>query len=376
MDAQEAQVAQMETTGQNPYEMPTPTALPKPDSSLPLPVQIKAVQEQAQKLANTPEITTPEPDLKVNPVTGQKEIPLQEDATPTIEVKDDENPTVIDDGKDKIIPEGSAIFRLVLKPQYTIKAMKNEKGEDGQWFYITTRYAESETLDKWMDFILMKYNLKSEIKIKSENYHKDVDINYSEIQPTDKSAKVWIPDKDFDKLELTEMYLFPRSLICDIYGITSRRFVELPKGLVLYTADENVIQNPTLNDDDVGLYFYTTRVLVEDYILQQWKDMVLNVYYLKEDLVVPYGKDTPRDPVFAEKYSTTAEDADTGEEQLLTSYFDDTVDGVYLKNEPETGELFLTAEDIDKIAYYGSFTVKLSDLQFIHGVAEQKASSN
>ena len=375
MDAQQTQMAQMEAAGENPYEAPTPTALPSPNENLPLPMQIKAVQEQAKKMASEPMPVVEAPETKINPVTETKEIPLKEDPKTEIEVVDEESPDVVEDeGGDKIIPQGSAIFRLVLKPQYAIKPMKNDKDESGQWFYITTRYAESEAVDKWMDFILQKYILKEELKIKEENYIKDIHINYSEIQPTEKSAKCWIPENDFDKLELTEMYLFPRALVCDIYGITTRRFVQLPKGVALYTADENVIQNPTLNDDDVGLYFYTTRVLVEDYILQQWKDMVLNVYYLKEDLTVPYGKDAPRDPVFAEKYSTTAQDAETGEETLLTSYFDDNVDGLYLKNEPATGELFLTAEDIDKVSYYGSFTVKLTDLQFIHGIQEKKTN--
>ena len=70
-------------------------------------------------------------------------------------------------------------------------------------------------------------------------------------------------------------------------------------------------------------------------------------------------------------YTTTAQDTETGEAILLTSYFDDTVVGKYLKNEKTTGELFITTEDIDKIAYYGSFTMKLEDLKYIHGVQMQ-----
>ena len=364
---------QLEATAQNPYEAETPTALPSQEG-MSLPAYIKEVQKQAKAKANAPQIeVVEEPDesqMKINPTTQTKDIPLQEMPKQEIEIQDEEAPDVEDggNGQYKVIPSGSAIFRLTLKPQYTIKPMDNEKHERGQWFFITTRFAESETLDKWTDFILQKYMCNADVKIDNDDYHQDININYDEVQPTEKSAKIWLKESEFSKLELTEVYLFRCALICDIYGIQYRRFVELPKGLVLYTADENVIENPTMTDEDVGLYFYTTRVLVEDYVLQAWKDMVLNVYYLKDDLTVAYGKDLPRDPKFAQKYKTTAQDEETGESILLTSYFDDTVVGKYLKNEKTTGELFITAEDIDKVAYYGSFTIKLQDLQYIHGI--------
>ena len=362
---------QLEAAAQNPYEAETPTALPNQEN-MSLPAYIREVQKQAQKQASAPqvELVEEEPQMKVNPTTQTKDIPLQEMPKQEIEVQDEEAPDVQDggNGQYKVIPSGSAIFRLTLKPQYTLKAMDNEKNERGQWFFITTRYAESETLDKWTDFILQKYMCNADVKIDNDDYYTNIPINYDEVQPTEKSAKIWLNETEFPKLELTEIYLFRYALVCDIYDIKYRRFVELPKGLVMYTADENVIEKPTMTEEDVGLYFYTTRVLVEDFVLQQWKDMVLNVYYLKEDLTVAYGKDLPRDPKFAQKYKNTAQDEETGESILLTSYFDDTVVGKYLKNEKTTGELFITAEDIDKIAYYGSFPIKLEDMQYIHGI--------
>ena len=352
-------------------EQPTPNALPAQNEGISLPAYIKEVQKQAQQAANEPQIATEEPQQTlINPTTESPDVPLQEMPAQEIQAQDAEAPNVEDNGKFKIIPSGSAIFRLELKQQYTLKPIQNEKNENGQWFYITTRYAESEVLNNWKDYILHKYICNEDISVNNEDYYQNLDINYAEVQPTEKSAKCWIEESEFPKLELVEIYLFRCALVCDIYDIKYRRFVNLPKGLVLYTADENVIQTPTLNDDDVGLYFYTTRVLVEDFVLQQWKDMVLNVYYLKEDMTVAYGKDLPRDPKFAQIYKTTAQDADTGEAILLTSYFDDTVVGKYLKNEPLTGELFIVAEDIDKVAYYGSFTIKLQDLQYIHGVQQ------
>ena len=359
---------QLEDISQNPYEADTPTGMP--NDNMPLPAYIKQVQREAQAAANAPQVEVEEPEVKINPTTQTTDIPLQEIPKQEIQVQDAEAPDVEEggNGQYKIIPGGSAIFRLLQKPQYTIKPTENEKNEPGAWFFITTRYAESETLDEWKDFILQKYMCNADVKIDNDDYYTNLPINYVEVQPTEKSAKIWLNESEFPKLELTDVYIFRYGLICDIYDIKYRRFVNLPRGLVLYTADDNVIEQPTMNEDDVGLYFYTTRVLVEDYVLQAWKDMVLNVYYLKEDLTVAYGKDLPRDPKFAQKYKTTAQDADTGEQTLLTSYFDDTVIGKYLKNEKTTGELFITAEDIGKVAYYGSFTIKLEDLKYIHGI--------
>ena len=157
---------------ENPFaEQPTPTALPAQTEGLSLPAYIKEVQKQAQQEANTPQIPQEEPETKINPITQTRDIPLQEMPKQEIEIQDEEAPNITEgsDGNYKIIPSGSAIFRLVLKPQYTLKSMENEKNEKGQWFYITTRYAESEALDKWMDFILQKYICKEDVKIENDN---------------------------------------------------------------------------------------------------------------------------------------------------------------------------------------------------------------
>ena len=377
----EAQMAQMEATGQDPFNMPTPTGLPQMGGAeLPLAVQIRQAQQDhrtQEQMAPYLQAQEEQPidgggdNLKVNPITENKDVPLEKAPEELVTESQDEDPEVVDAGNQVIIPAESVIYRLLVKPQYSLKAIKNDNNEDGQYFYITTRYAESETLDKWMDFILQKYITHKEITVAKDNFQTDLNIDYQEIAPTEKTAKCFISEKYFPDIELLEMYVFQLNMLGDIYDIQERRFVQLHRGLALYTADESVIEQPSLNEDDIGLYFYTTRVLVEDYALQQWKDMVLNVYYLKENLTVPYGKDLPRDPIFEQKYQTIIQDEDTGEEKLLTSYFDDTVVGKYLKNEKTTGELFLTAEDLDKISYYGSFTIKLKDLQYIHGIQQQ-----
>ena len=174
----------------NPTELPTPTALPA-QNDMSLPVYIKEVQKQAQKASNNPpEMSYDEPEMKTNPITETKDIPLQEIPKQEIEIQDEEAPDIEDAGKYKVIPSGSAIFRLVLKPQYTLKAISNDKNVRGQWFYITTRYAESEVLDKWKDFILQKYMCNEDVKIDNDDYYQDININYVEIQPTDKSANV------------------------------------------------------------------------------------------------------------------------------------------------------------------------------------------
>ena len=355
----------------NPYDAPVDTSLPEPEMSIPMKIlsDMKA-KEQQDKMAPyiTQEETTEE--TKINPITGAREIPLKEDTSSIIASDQDIQPNSFVKDNMRHIPAQTVLYRLVLKPQYTINSIKNSKGTEGQWFYITTRYAESEVLNNWKDFLLQKYITDEEIIVPEDYYLDKIPINYSEIKPTEQSAKVFIPETSFEKIQLIEMYLFPCRLLCDVYQIPYRRFVNLPKGVALYSADDEVIQQPSVADDGVGCYFYTTRVLVEDYVLQQWRDMVLNVYYINKPLTLPYGKDKDRDKIFEEKYKTYINI--DGNDVLLTSYFDDNVIGKYLLNEDATGEVFLTEEDLSYVSYYGSFPIKLEDLKYIHGIQEQK----
>lgn len=361
---------------ENPFDTPVDTTVPAqiPDlNNMSIPMKIMADTKEKEQQEQMAQYLPPirQPEMKINPVTETKEIPLNEQPADIIGQMQDTQPASTVEGNERVLPKDTILFRLVLKPQYTLNSMKNAEGVEGQWFYITTRYAESEVLNQWKDFLLQKYVLNEEIKIPNSYYLDDVPINYEEIKPTEQSAKLFIPETKFDKIDLIEMYLFPVQLLRDIYMIKERRFVNLPKGVVLYSADDMVIEKPIIGEDMVGCYFYTTRVLVEDYVLQQWRDMVLNVYYLNKAITIPYGKNNERDKAFADKYATTMQVEGTEEEVTLTSYFDDGVIGKYLQNEDSTGEVFLTEEDLDNVSYYGSFPIKLDNLKFIHGIERQ-----
>ena len=374
MNNEALEIQQREEAAQNPFEAPTPTALPTQNQDLnnmSLPMKImsdmKAKEQQDQLAQYLPE-QVPEP-VKINPVTETREIPLREQATDVLTMNAGPTPFLKDSMRH--IPAETVLFRLVLKPQYTLNSIKNSKGVEGQWFYITTRYAESEVLNNWRDYLLQKYVVDQEIEIPNEYYLDKLPVNYSEIKPTEQSAKVFIPETSFNKIQLVEMYMFPVQLLRDIYIIKARRFVNLPKGVALYSADDEVITTPRIAEDSVGCYFYTTRVLVEDYVLQQWRDMVLNVYYINKPITVPFGKNNERDKAFDGKYGTYAQIEGSNGETLLTSYFDDNIIGKYLQNEEATGELFLTEEDLSNVGYYGSFPIKLEDLKYIHGIQNQ-----
>lgn len=371
----------LEEAAENPFETPLSTETPAQDDNTDnMSIPMKIMQDMKTR-NNAPPQPTPErkgddgaQKELINPVTQTPEIPINPQAETVISTADDTNMKSYVEENLRVIPKNTVLFRLVLKPQYTLNSIKNTKGEEGQWFYITTRYAESEVLNQWKDFLLQKYVLDSEIKIPKENYLDKIPINYYEIKPLENSAKVFIPETFFNKIQLVEMYVFPLQLLRDIYIIEYRRFVNLPKGVVLYSADNEVIETPQPLDSQFGCYFYTTRVLVEDYVLQQWRDMVLNVYFLNQPLTIPYGKELPRDPSFESRYNTYMAVDGTNDQVLITSYFDDSIVGTYLKNEEATGEVFLVEQDLPAVTYYGSFPIKLETLKYIHGIQSQITS--
>lgn len=378
MNNEALEIQQLENVAQNPFEAPTPTALPAQNQDLntmSLPMKImadmKEKERQDQIASYLPQEQQEQQEpMKINPITETREIPLKEQATEVLTMNS--GPTAFLKDNVRHIPAGTVLFRLVLKPQYTLNSIKNSKGVEGQWFYITTRYAESEVLNNWRDYLLQKYIVDEEIEIPNEYYLDKLPINYSEIKPIEQSAKIFVPETSFNKIQLVEMYLFPLQLLRDIYIIKDRKFVNLPKGVALYSADDEVITTPRITENNVGCYFYTTRVLVEDYVLQQWRDMILNVYYINKPLTVPYGKNNERDKAFSDKYNTYIQiEGSPNNETLLTSYFEDNIVGKYLQNEEATGELFLTEEDLGYVSYYGSFPIKLEDLKYIHGIQNQ-----
>ena len=364
---------------ENPYETPVSTDPPAASNTTDnMSIPMKIMQDMKDREATTAimqqmEATMPAAEQQkalINPVTEQQEIPLSTQVDALIEAPQDDMTAIVQENM-RIIPKNTVLFRLVLKPQYTLNSIKNSKGEQGQWFYITTKYAESEALNQWRDFLLQKYVTDADIKVPKEDFLDKMDVNYSEIKPLPNSAKVFILESNFKHIQVVEMYLLPLELLRDIYVIEQRRFVNLPKGVVVYSADDSVIETPTPLDGQLGCYFYTTRVLVEDYVLQQWRDMVLNVYFLNQPLTLPYGKEGVRDPSFEQRYNTYVQLEGTDQQMLLTSYFDDSVVGTYLKNEDATGEVFLMEQDLPALTYYGSFPIKIDTLKFVHGIQSQ-----
>ena len=85
---------------------------------------------------------------------------------------------------------------------------------------------------------------------------------------------------------------------------------------------------------------------------------------------MPYGANKRRDKYFEGKYEDYVQD-ENGQQTLLTSYYDDTIVGKYLKNQPNTAEIFLVEDDLKRISYYSSFKIKLETVRYMHKIEKQ-----
>ena len=83
--------------------------------------------------------------------------------------------------------------------------------------------------------------------------------------------------------------------------------------------------------------------------------------------IKPYGKDKERDNYFQDKYKGIVQSKDD-KEILLTSYYDDTVVGKYLENEPNTAEIFLVEKDLSLLDFYSSYDLKLDTVKALNNI--------
>ena len=241
------------------------------------------------------------------------------------------------------------------------------QGQSGVFFFVTPNTALAMSVEEWVDFYLNKYEVQTDCDVPPEFIDKNMSSLYDEIPMLPDSAKIFLPSKHLNKLQLVDAFKIDHELIAQSYGIDRRRFVKISKGQIVYSADDNVITNPEPNDVTLGVYLYVTQILPEDFTLQRWKDQVLNVYVFRDDLILPYGKDQELDPYFEDKYIDTIESPD-GSTKRLSSYYDDGIVGQYLTNKKNTAEIFLVDRDLQYIMYYGSYELKLDSVRYIHGI--------
>lgn len=264
-----------------------------------------------------------------------------------------EDPNVVN------VEAGTILFRILntneKSPTNSLNSVVHpETEEQGNYFYRTIVFPEGMALEKWKDIVLNKYLVKEDISVKRQYVNRNMRSLYDEVANGEDTAQLFITEDQYENLMWLDQYELPLMYIRDRYKIKKRRFVMLPKNTMLYSADDEIIETP---DSDGLRFFYITKVLPEDSVLTEWRDKILNVYVLNEDMILPYGADDERDPYFQEIYQ--------GE---LTSYYDDTVVGKYLQNKPETAEVALVPQDLGNISYYGSFELKLDLIKFIYGI--------
>ena len=268
--------------------------------------------------------------------------------------------------KDITLEEGKHVFYMREKENEKFQKHKKD-GVEGDYFYVTTKIPEALALEYWKDYYLYKYKVDETYKVPKEHVEKTFQPLYEEMGTNENAAKIFIPKDKYEKYTLVDSFLLNHSLLAETYKIKERRFARIDKGLVVYSADKEIIEKPKVGDKDAGCYFYVTQVLPQDSVLQDWEDKILNSYYFNKDTVLPYGKDKERDNYFQDKYKGIVQSKDD-KEILLTSYYDDTVVGKYLENEPNTAEIFLVEKDLSLLDFYSSYDLKLDTVKALNNI--------
>ena len=268
-----------------------------------------------------------------------------------------------------LIEEDTTLYYIgdqaILDPDHLSETIK---------FFTTLAQCEREVLERWKHYTVLMYNVKEDFKADSVEPVEEEDWLYKELPMPDDPEIVIISKDNFDKLTQTEVLPLLREYVAIRTNISKRRFARLDKGTMLYSANGMAITDPKPKDGEPGCFFYTTLALPQEAVLQAWADKVLNSYYVNRNMVLPYGAHADRDEYFDDKYTDVIKDEEEDEEKVITSYYDDTIEGEYVDKDEGSAEVFLVEKDLDSITYFGSQDMKLQTVKFINGVEHQKDS--
>ena len=240
-------------------------------------------------------------------------------------------------------------------------------------FYTTLAQCEREVLERWKHYTVLMFNCTEDFEADSIEPVDEDDWLYEELAMPDNPEVVMIDKENMDKLQQTEVLPLLRDYVAIRTNINRRRFARLDKGTMLYSANKMAITDPEPKEGEPGCFFYTTLALPQETVLQDWEDKVLNSYYVNQNMVLPYGANDERDEYFDDIYTDVVEDDEEEDgEKVVTSYYDESIEGEYVPRDEGSAEVFLVKKDLDSITYFGSQDMKLHTIQFIHGVKERK----
>ena len=318
----------------------------------------------------TPTTTTPPMSRPNIPINEDDDDDFDEDDA---EEDDDseEDSDDDDDDDDLTIEEGTTLYYLgqeAILHQDTLPELIK--------FYTTLAQCEREVLERWKHYTVLLFNCTEEFQAASIDPVDEDDWLYKELTIPENPEVVMVDKENMSKLQQTEVLPLIRDYVAIRTNINRRRFARLDKGTMLYSANKMAITDPQPKEGEPGCFFYTTLALPQEAVLQDWEDKVLNSYYVNKNLVLPYGADDERDEYFDDIYKDVVKTDSDGdgddEEKVVTSYYDDTIEGEYVPKDEGSAEVFLVKQDLDSITYFGSQDMKLHTVQFINGVKERK----
>ena len=313
----------------------TSMSQPNPDMSQPIPDQNVQTQDMSQQ--NTaPTMSDPSMDNQI-PTDPDMSAPEEEET--------------INEESENTIKEGTELYYVNETLNYEFETTKLSDDKVGTWLFLTTKSAEKMSLEDWEDKFLYKYIVQDSFEIPEEQRKSTEPCLYKEliINP-EEDKQIFVLEDDLQKLKVQDHYLLKHDYLASTLSIPQRRFACLDQGEIVCSADKQVIKNPKPENNEAGCFFYITTILPEESVLQDWEDKTLNVYYFTEPMVLPYGADNNPDQFFDNIYIDKVDNGD-GTETRIFSYYDDTVMGEYLKNEPKTAEVFLVESDLSKLSH-------------------------
>ena len=336
------------TPQQNPIQAPTPAPAPTPTPTLP----------------SVPRPSLP-PSLSSQTTPGQPK--TEEDDDDDDEEEDAEDESEDEDG-DNTIEEGTTLYYLG-----NDAILDQDSLPDLIKFYTTLAQCEREVLERWKDYTVLMFNCTEDFEADKIDKVDEEDWLYKELTIPKNPEVVMVDKKNMEKLTQTEVLPLMKEYVAIRTNIDKRRFARLDKGTMLYSANSMAITDPKPKEGEPGCFFYTTLALPQETVLQDWSDKVLNSYYVNRNLVLPYGADEERDDYFEGKYTDVVKDDEEEDgEKVVTSYYDDTIEGEYIPRDEGSAEVFLVEKDLESITYFGSQDIKLHTVQFIHGVKERR----
>ena len=350
----------------------TPPPIPTPDPS---PVaQLAQLPAERPTLPgfNRPTLPTfqrPTPSITPSTTLNNKLSDDEDENTAPKASRGEEEDDDDDDG-DNTIEEGTTLYYLG-----NDAILDQDNLPDLIKFYTTLAQCEREVLERWKDYTVLMFNCTEDFEAASIESVDEDDWLYKELTMPENPEIAMVDKENMEKLTQTEVLPLIRDYVAIRTNIPKRRFARLDKGTMLYSANSMAITEPEPKDGEPGCFFYTTLALPQETVLQDWTDKVLNSYYVNQNLVLPYGANDERDEYFSDKYTDImADEEEDGEEdeKVITSYYDDTIEGEYVPRDEDSAEVFLVKKDLESITYFGSQDMKLHTVQFIQGVKERK----